>query len=312
MIYTVTMNPSLDYMITLKKIREGALNRAEHENIFAGGKGINVSLVLQMLGVENRCLGFLAGRLGEKLEEMLKTGGCNTDFIFLRDGETRINVKIHDGKGKETEFNGNGPSVGKENLAQLIQKLELLQKGDILVLSGNLQADMPKDSYVACARTAKSKGAELIVDTEKKYMLPILQMEPVLIKPNQYELSDMTDCSLESLEDVCRAAEKLLKAGVQNVLVSMGNKGAFFCGRDGARIYIEAPRGTVINTVGSGDAMIAGFLYAKSRNYSLTESVRYAVATGSAGAFSEHLPDKDAVDGIYPYVVAKEYCKSFA
>ena len=296
MIYTVTINPSLDYIMIMKEAKLGGLNRSSRELHQMGGKGINVSIVLNNLGVQSTCLGFVAGYVGKELERSLQADGCQTDFIELDNGCTRINVKVKEISGRESELNGNGPVIDEENLEQLAQKVSALQDGDVLVLSGNVPGCVPKDIYGKLAARIEGKNIKLLVDAEKTLLFPTLLYHPFLIKPNLAELCGMLGKTVESFQKISEGMHELQEKGARNVLVSMGKDGACFLGEDGTELYIKAVQGTAINTVGSGDSMVAGFLSCYERGGSLTESACYAVAAGCAGAFSEILPERAVIE----------------
>ena len=296
MIYTVTVNPALDYVMILKKMEIGQLNRSSRELHYYGGKGINISVVLNNLKISSVCLGFVAGYVGEEIERGLNSQGCRTDFIHLKQGCTRINVKLKEGGGWETEINGNGPYVEMECLEQLKEQVRHLNKDDLLVLSGNVQKEIPSDFYAQLAAIAVSRGMEFIVDAEKSLLMPTLRLRPLLIKPNQKELEKMVGRKTDTLTDLREAADYLQEQGARNVLVSRGPDGAYFQGEDGSRYLLEAPKGTVINTVGSGDSMVAGFLSRYLKGETLLRAACCGVAAGSARAFSEQLPEKNSVE----------------
>lgn len=299
MIYTVTLNPSIDYVMVIKETKLGELNRSSRELHQYGGKGINISVVLKNLDTPSICLGVVAGYIGDEIEKGIRNYGCTTDFIHLKEGCTRINVKIKEAWGRETEMNGNGPNVDEDSLQKLIEKIECLETGDVLILSGSIPKSVSRNIYGVLAESLKSKDIRLIVDAEKDLLLPTLTFRPFLVKPNDVELSGILERKLETEEEILMGARKIRDMGARNVLVSRGKQGALFLGENGTEIFLEAPKGTVVNTVGSGDSMIAGFLSYYERYMSLTEAARYAVAAGSAGAFSEELPTKDEIDPLF-------------
>lgn len=306
MIYTVTMNPSMDYVMLFKKVYVGELNRSSREIHLPGGKGINVSIVLKNLGSQNTCLGFLAGYVGREIRRKMEELGCDTDFIMLEEGCSRINVKVHEVCGRESELNARGPQINEACLGQLEEKLGTLEPGDTLVLSGNVPADLPTDVYGRLAALAAKKEVALVVDAEKELLFPTLPYHPLLIKPNRAELSAMAGRQLKTREEIGEASRELQHRGARNVLVSLGKEGAFFLSEEGEELWIEAPKGTVIQTVGSGDSMVAGFIHSREQGWSLGQSACYAVAAGSAGAFSEFLPERGKTDQIYQSMRAGE------
>lgn len=304
MIYTVTVNPNIDYYMTLRSAPAlGAINRAASESCFAGGKGINVSIMLTRLGIENRALGFTAGFVGEMLEKMLAQEGCACDFVRLPQGETRINVKLTG--ENETAFNGCGPALDVAAEAALLRKLDALESTDVLVLSGNVQPSA-RELFAAMMRRAKDAGAALVVDTEGDALRESLQFAPLLIKPNREELSALTGRPLTSLHEVCRAAKSLQSAGARNVLVSMGADGALLIGEDGVcRRARSAKKGNVLSTVGAGDSMVAGFLAGLLRGGAET-ALRMGTAAGTATAFAPILAEREAVLRLYEEVKTEE------
>lgn len=299
MIYTVTINPSLDYVMILKEVRLGGLNRSSREVLLPGGKGINVSIVLNHLGVRNTCLGFIAGSIGKEVERGLWQRECITDFIELEHGCTRINVKAKEVSGRESELNGNGPRIDADCLNKLEEKVAALQEQDTLILSGNVPREVPDDIYGRLAKALEGKRVRLVVDAEGPLLFPALPYKPFLVKPNLNELCGMLGRKVEEPKELERGARELREKGAGNVLISLGKDGAFFLGEDNTSIWLSAPKGTVINTVGSGDSMIAGFISGCERGLTLEESACYAVAAGSAGAFSELLPERENIDRLY-------------
>jgi 1-phosphofructokinase len=299
MIYTVTMNPSLDYVMVFKEAKLGTLNRASREMHLLGGKGINISIVLKNYQIASTCLGFIAGYIGNEIEQGLTAYGCGTDFIRVSNGCTRINVKMKEAWGQETELNGNGPDIGEAELEKLAEKVSGLSDGDTLILSGNVPQSVSKNIYARLAEISSKKRIQLVVDAERELLLPTLPFRPLLIKPNHIELGEILGKKKLSEADIMSGAQALQKMGARNILVSRGNAGAYFLGEDGTETFFEAPKGTVINTIGAGDSMVAGFLSYYGKGYPLLESARYAVASGSARAFSELLPQKEKSDQLY-------------
>lgn len=296
MIYTVTMNPSLDYMMVFKEARLGGLNRSSRERHILGGKGINVSVVLGNLGVENTCLGFVAGYVGDEIEREIRGKGCRTEFIHLEDGCTRINVKVREISGRESELNGSGPEIRGHHIDRLKTFVGKMQEGDLLVLSGNVPGGVPEDIYGQLAAMARHRGVPVAVDTERRYLFPALSCHPLLIKPNLHELCEMTGREIQTLDELRAGAQALRVRGARNVLVSMGKDGAYFMGEEGEELFLEAPKGTVVNSVGSGDSMVAGFLSRYVQGKDVEDCVRWGVAAGSAGAFSEVLPERPQIE----------------
>lgn len=300
MIYTVTFNPSLDYIVSVKDFALGKTNRTTQEQMLAGGKGINVSTVLTNLGVENVALGFVAGFTGKELERMVKECGMVCDFITLNNGCSRINVKMKDFDG--TEINGMGPMIGEEAIRQLIQQLSKLQEGDTLVLAGSIPSSMSDSVYRDIMSKLKDKGIHFVVDATKDLLLNVLEFHPFLIKPNNHELGEIFGVKLSTKESVVPYARKLQKMGARNVLVSMGGEGAVLLAETQKVYMLSAPKGKLVNAVGAGDSMVAGFLagWAEKRDYAY--AFQMAVAAGSASAFSEVLATKEDVERVFELI----------
>lgn len=323
MIYTVTFNPSLDYVVQAKALIPGRINRTIHECIYPGGKGNNVSVVLSNLGRESIALGFVAGFTGESLEKMMKDYGCQTDYIQLKDGFTRINVKVN--AGEETEINGQGPVITKEALDELFVKLERLEKGDVLVLAGSIPNTLPDDIYEKILERLSGKGISIVVDATKNLLLNVLKYHPFLIKPNNHELGDLFGVELRTDEEIIDYAKKLQEMGAENVLVSMAGDGAILVTEDGRVYRGTAPEGKVLNSVGAGDSMVAGFLagYLDSKNQNEInqneenqDTVNYekafqlGIAAGSASAFEYWLAEKEAIESLKENVVVERVLES--
>lgn len=293
MIYTVTFNPSLDYTVSVNNFQIGIINRTVKEIIFPGGKGINVSMVLRNLGYDNTALGFTAGFTGEEIVRLLKEKGIQTDFIPIARGNSRINIKLR--AEDETAINGQGPEILAEDIQTLYKKLDKLAKGDILVLAGNIPDMMPGSMYMDIMKYLQPKELDIVVDATKELLVNVLPFHPFLIKPNHYELGEIFDVTIESKDEVVKYARQLQEKGARNVLVSMAGEGAVLVTEDGKEFREEAPKGTLVNSVGAGDSMVAGFLagYLNSKNYE--EAFRMGVCAGSASAFSEELATKEEV-----------------
>ena len=287
MIYTVTFNPSLDYVIGAEKLEPGKINRTTRENISPGGKGNNVSVVLSNLGHKSKALGFVSGFTGEALEKMLDDFGCYTDFIQLDNGFTRINVKIN--AGEETEINGQGPKISEEDIGKLYEKLDVLTKGDVLVLAGSIPNTLPEDIYERIMARLDGRGIRIVVDATKDLLMNVLKYHPFLIKPNNHELGDMFGVQLETDEEIIEYAGKLKEMGARNVLISMAGDGAILITEDGQNIKMGTPKGKVVNSVGAGDSMVAGFITGYIRGGNYEEALKSGTAAGSATAFSEGL-----------------------
>ena len=294
MIYTVTFNPSLDYVVSVNDFETGKINRTASEAIFAGGKGINVSAVLKELGVESVALGFVAGFTGEELLKRLQEQGIRTDFITAKDGLTRINIKMR--SENETEINGQGPVVSEVKLAELFQKIEQLTKEDILVISGSVCQGVPQGVYADLVRLCNQRHIRVVVDASSVLLWNVLEHAPFLIKPNKDELADLFHRDIETKEEVIFYAKELKERGAKNVLVSLGKAGAVLVAEDGQVYEMEAPEGEVINSVGAGDSMVAGFLAGYLKTNSYENALKLGICAGSATAFSEGLACKEDID----------------
>lgn len=293
MIYTVTFNPSLDYVIQVDNLTLGNVNRTTKEAVFPGGKGVNVSVMLSNLGISSTALGFIAGFTGEQLKKMLTEFGCDTDFIELKEGLTRINVKIN--SNEETEINGQGPDISNAAIEQLFEKLQNLKEGDILVLAGSIPNTLPENIYEIIMEKLQEKGIRVVVDATKELLLNVLKYHPFLIKPNNHELGEMFGVTLNSDEEIITYAKKLQEKGAENVLVSMAGDGAILITEDGAIYKGLPPKGKVVNSVGAGDSMVAGFLTGFLNTGDYEKAFRLGIATGSATAFLAWLATKEDV-----------------
>ena len=287
MIYTVTFNPALDYIVFLDDMKLGDINRATRESIFYGGKGINVSTILNTLGLETTALGFVAGFTGKAIEEGLASLGIHTDFIHLPEGNSRINVKVK--HGDETEINGQGPVITYEAIEALFAKLDTLTEDDILVLAGSIPNTLPEDIYEKILARLEEKRIRIAVDATKDLLLNVLKYHPFLIKPNNHELGEMFHTVCKTKDDIEHYAKELQKMGARNVLISMAGDGAILITEEGETIQMGTPKGKVINSVGAGDSMVAGFLAGYLKNGSYEEALKTGTAAGSATAFSEGL-----------------------
>jgi len=300
MIYTVTFNPSLDYVVHVDQFRLGEVNRTTSEEIFEGGKGINVSIVLQNLGIDSVALGFIAGFTGDEIEQGIRRHGCKTDFIRIQDGMSRINIKLK--AEEESEINGQGPKITTEHLTQLMHQLEQLKEGDIVVLAGSIPNTLPSDIYEKIMERLQSKHICFVVDATKDLLRNVLKYHPFLIKPNNHELGEMYHVTLKTREEVIPYAKKLQEEGARNVLISMAGEGAVFINEHGEVDQSEAPKGKVVNSVGAGDSMVAGFLYGYETSKDYKTAFRYGIATGSASAFSAKLATKPEVEKLYQQI----------
>ncbi|MBQ8496146.1 MAG: 1-phosphofructokinase [Clostridia bacterium] len=304
MIYTVTLNPSLDYIVRVENFREGIVNRTASEMILAGGKGINVSLVLHELGCETKALGFLAGFTGDEIARRIRETGCKEDFIRLEKGVSRINVKLK--SGEETEINGSGPYISAEDWERLLMKIaESVKAGDILVLSGSAPKMLGTSVYRKIAERVSGKDIKTVVDASGALLTEILPCRPFLIKPNHHELSELFGVCIETREQAVIYAKKLLEMGAENVMVSMAEKGAVLVTAD-AVYEADAPKGRVINSVGAGDSMVAGFLAGYSLEKNFEKALELGIAAGSASAFGEGLAKKEQIQKILSEMYSKE------
>ncbi len=290
MIYTVTLNPCLDYIMKTEKLTLGETNRSNIQELYPGGKGINVSIVLKNLGMDTKALGFVAGFTGEEIVKRANDMGVETDFTTLDSGMSRINVKIKE--KEETEINASGPVVTEQDFDTLVKKLDLLKKGDVLVLTGNVPKGMDDKTYARIM--GKCNNTLTVVDACGNLLKNALKCKPFLIKPNIAELEGIFGCKIV-FEDVKTYAKKLQDVGAKNVLVSFGAGGAALLCETGEYITCPAPKGKLINSVGSGDSMVAGFLYEYLKSGNYKEALCFAVAAGSASAFMPHLADKEAI-----------------
>ena len=296
MIYTVTFNPSLDYIVSVDHFKMGMVNRTSKELMYPGGKGINVSIVLSNLGVKNTAFGFSAGFTGEEIIRKVQEKGIEAEFIKVKEGISRINVKLR--SEEESEINGKGPEITEENINKLYEKLDSLKQGDILVLAGSIPDMMPKSIYMDIMDYLKEKNLMVVVDATKELLLNVLPYYPFLIKPNNHELEEIFGVEIKTKDQVIEYAKKLREKGAKNVLVSMAGEGAVLVTEDGQEFRAEAPKGKVINSVGAGDSMVAGFLYGYLKNNDYKEALAYGICTGSASAFSEELAEKKQVEDL--------------
>lgn len=301
MIYTVTFNPSLDYIVSVEDFKPGLTNRTSSELILPGGKGLNVSMVLGNLGIENTALGFVAGFTGEEIVRRIKQMGVRSDFISIENGISRINVKLKSIDG--TEINGCGPKISEENVRKLMEKLDALRKGDVLILAGSIPGSMPDDMYRRIMERLNGRGVMIVVDATKDLLVNVLSYHPFLIKPNNHELGEIFGVELRTRKEVEPYARKMQEMGAVNVLVSMAGEGAVLAAADGSIHDAPAPEGKLVNGVGAGDSMVAGFLagWMERKNYG--HAFAMGIAAGSASAFSEKLATKEEVEVVYRQVM---------
>lgn len=297
MIYTVTFNPAIDCVIGLDNLKNGAVNRADRQDIFVGGKGINVSLVLNQLGTKSVAIGFSAGFTGAAIEDGVRAQGVETDFIRLENGYSRINIKVK--TDSETELNGPGPEIDDEAFEKLMSKLNRLGANDVLVLAGSVPSSLPRDVYRRIISQLNGKGIKFVVDAAGDLLMNVLQYKPFLIKPNNIELGEIFNKTLKSQDDVISCAKQLQKKGAINVLVSMAENGAVLLDENEQVHRIDAPKGKAVNSVGAGDSMVAGFLagYLKTGDYGY--ALKLGTAAGSATAFSADLAKRDEIEKIF-------------
>ncbi|MEE3356350.1 MAG: 1-phosphofructokinase, partial [Candidatus Weimeria sp.] len=281
------------YIVSVDNLTLGRVNRTSAELIFPGGKGINVSMVLKNLGVDSEALGFMAGFTGHQIDKLLKNRQVRSNFIEVKDGMSRINVKVR--SNEESEINGMGPVISEDDIKKLYAQLDQLQEGDILVLAGSIPSVMPESMYMDIMKYLVGKNLKIVVDATKDLLLNVLPYHPFLIKPNNYELGEIFGVELKTKEDVIPYAKKLQEKGAVNVLISMAGEGALLVTEDGEVIESNPPKGTVRNSVGAGDSMVAGFIAGYLRNRDYEEAFFTGLCTGSASAFSDELATKDEV-----------------
>lgn len=297
MIYTVTFNPAIDYAIGVENLELGMTNRASFEQFLPGGKGLNVSMILNHLGIENIAFGFIAGFTGIEIKRHFEALGGKSDFIELKEGISRINIKIK--SAQETEINAVGPVIDSEAIKQLLDKLHLLKEGDTLVLAGSIPSSLPDSLYSDIMKMLADKNIMIAVDATKDLLINVLQYKPFLIKPNNHELGELFNVSLKTREDVIPYAKKLQEKGAQNVLVSMAGEGAVLITQTGEVFVSKAPKGVVKNSVGAGDSMVAGFIAGWHEKQDYAHAFKMGVAAGSASAFSEVLATKSEIEQVY-------------
>ena len=298
MIYTVTFNPSLDYIVSVDDFKLGLTNRTSSELILPGGKGTNVSTVLKNLGLESTALGFVAGFTGNEIVKRLNDMGIKSDFISIENGISRINLKLKSIDG--TEINGAGPDISEEKVNELMDKLNQLKEGDVLVLAGSIPSSMSDNIYRDIMADLKDRGVMIVVDATKDLLLNVLEYHPFLIKPNNHELGEIFDVKLTTREEVIPYGRKLQEKGARNVLISMAGEGAVLIAENGEVYSSPAPKGTLVNGVGAGDSMVAGFItgYLRS-NGDYNEALKMGTAAGSATAFSEDVATGEKIMELY-------------
>lgn len=294
MIYTVTFNPALDYLMYVSELQSDDINRTEKEQLFYGGKGINVSVILTRLGVKNKALGFLAGFSGHQLEDMLNADSIENDFVYLKNGYTRINVKIK--SKKETDINACGPEITADDIQELFKKTENLEKGDCLVLAGSIPKSLPDNIYEKILDKLNGKGIDFVVDATGDLLKNVLKYKPFMIKPNHHELGEIFSTEIKTLDDIKKYGKMLQDMGARNVLVSRGKDGAALLDENGEIHTMGNVPGKIVSSVGCGDSMVAGFLagYYQTKDY--TYALKLGSACGNATAFSPNLATKDEIE----------------
>ncbi|MCQ4085980.1 1-phosphofructokinase [Saccharibacillus sp. JS10] len=298
MIYTVTLNPSIDYIVEVEDLQLDALNRMKRDLKLPGGKGINVSRILSRLNIENTALGFLGGFTGRFIDDILKSESIKTDFVGVKD-DTRINIKLK--HGSETEINGQGPQIGESEAEALVEKLRTLTEQDIVVLSGSIPPSLGSHFYERLITVIHERGAQFVIDTTGEALLQALPHGPLLVKPNHHELAELFHVEIQGQDDLIQYGRKLLEMGAQNVLISMAGDGALLVTKD--QVYhANVPKGKVRNSVGAGDSMIAGFVGTLSQSGNVLEALRTGTASGSATAFSDDLAERAKIDELLSQV----------
>lgn len=303
MIYTVTFNPSLDYIVSVENFQLGLTNRTSSELILPGGKGLNVSMVLGNLGIANTALGFVAGFTGDEIVRRIEEMGVKSDLIPIREGISRINLKLKSIDG--TEINGCGPLISEENIQRLMSRLDVLDGGDVLILAGSIPGSMPNDIYRKIMQRLEGKGVMIVVDATRELLVNVLEYHPFLVKPNNHELGEIFGVELKTREEVIPYAKKMQEMGADNVLVSMAGEGAVLAALDGSIHTAPAPKGKLVNGVGAGDSMVAGFIAGWMEKHEYDHAFTMGVAAGSASAFSELLATKEEIATVYRQITNK-------
>lgn len=296
MFYTVTLNPALDYILQVDDFGIGKINRTKTEKILPGGKGLNVSMVLKNLEIDTVAIGFIAGFTGDELKKQMEQKGVKTEFIKVQNGITRINVKIS--SNQETALNGIGPDIDEKDIEELLQKINEITSDDLVILSGNIPKSIPKNIYQIICDILEKNNVTFVVDATRELLIDVLKYKPFLIKPNKEELEETFKVKITTKDELVTYAKKLQDMGAQNVLISLGGDGAMLLNKEDKVYYSKAPKGKVINTVGAGDSMVAGFLagYKKTKDYE--QAFKMGIATGSASAFSMDLATAKEVENL--------------
>ncbi len=297
MIYTVTFNPAIDYAIGVENLQPGMTNRASYEQLLPGGKGLNVSTILSNLGIENTALGFIAGFTGKEIKRSFEAFGCRSDFIELKEGISRINVKIK--SDKETEINAVGPVIDEGAISELLKKINTLKDGDTLILAGSIPASLSDSLYSDIMKMLSDRDIMIAVDATKDLLLNVLEHKPFLVKPNNHELGEIFSVTLKTRREVVPYAKKLQEKGARNVLISMAGEGAVLITETGDVLMSDAPKGIVKNSVGAGDSMVAGFIAGWCEKHDYAHAFKMGLSAGSASAFSEMLATKAEIKQVY-------------
>ena len=300
MICTVTFNPSLDYIVSVEDFKLGLTNRTSSELMLPGGKGINVSTVLMNLGIENTALGFMAGFVGDEIVRKLEEMGVRSDFIRIPEGVSRINLKLKSIDG--TEINGMGPEISAEKVQELMKKLDTLKEGDVLFLAGSIPSSMPDDMYEKIMARLDGRGVMIVVDSTRDLLVNVLKYLPFLVKPNNHELGEIFGVELKTRQDVIPYGKKLQEKGARNVLISMAGEGAVLVAEDGQVFEKPAPKGILVNGVGAGDSMVAGFMAGWMEKQDYEYAFHMGISAGSASAFSENLATREEIQAVYKQV----------
>ena len=304
MICTVTFNPSLDYIVSVENFKLGLTNRTSSELMLPGGKGINVSTVLMNLGIENTALGFMAGFVGDEIVRKLEEMGVKSDFIRIPEGVSRINLKLKSIDG--TEINGMGPEISAEKVQELMEKLDTLKEGDVLFLAGSIPSSMPDDAYQKIMAMLDGRGVRIAVDATRDLLMKVLPYHPFLIKPNNHELGEIFGVELKDRQSVIPYGKKLQEMGAVNVLISMAGEGAVLIAENGDVYEEPAPKGKLINGVGAGDSMVAGFMAGYMEKQDYEYAFHMGIAAGSASAFSENLATREEIEAVYQQITGKD------
>ena len=299
MIYSVTFNPAIDYIAEINNLKKNDINRAISEKILAGGKGINVSVVLKNLGIESIALGFKGGFTGLEIKRRIEDVGVKTDFVYIPDKFSRVNVKLQSNVAgvvsEETAINGEGPKISEKEINEFMKKIDKIEKDDFIVLAGSVSRNMKDDIYEKICSKVKEKGAKIVADATGKLLVNVLKHNPFLIKPNKKELEEIFEDEIHSNEEIVLYAKKLQEMGAQNVLISMDKDGAILITKDKKILYSKAPKGELKNSVGSGDSMVAGFITGYITHNDYEKALKLGIASGSASAFSDKLATKEEI-----------------